>query len=212
MDLIYILGTLAFYGLILVFAFTLTAGALLFIFWRWNKTFFPNLTLMIISAFSSPLKVLTKLLKLDQRFIDGLLIKLVNKVFYINFSKTAYSERALFLPQCLRNRDCPAKLGANGIECVKCAKECSVKEAKIEAEKLGYRVFVVPGGGFVKRLVLKHRPKAIVGVACLPEVMLAMELVNKSKLPGQGVVLLRSGCLNTQVDLSELKTVLATRN
>jgi len=76
---------------------------------------------------------------------------------------------------------------------------------------LGYRVFIVPGGGFVKRLVLRHKPKGIVGVACLPEVMLGMDLLGKTRLPGQGVVLLRSGCLNTKVDLAELKTVLTTK-
>jgi hypothetical protein len=87
-----------------------------------------------------------------------------------------------------------------------------VKEAKVEAEKLGYRAFIVPGGGFVKRLVLRHRPKAIVGVACLPEVMLGMDIVSKTRLPGQSVVLLKSGCLNTCIDMDELKAVLATRS
>jgi hypothetical protein len=211
MDVVYLLGTIALYGLLFTLICTFIAGILLFIFFKWNRTFFPNITLMLITAFSSPLKVFTKLLRVDQRVIDSLLIKLMNKVFYIKFAKTAYDERALFLPQCLRNQECPAKLGANGIECVSCARECSVKEAKIEAEKLGYRVFIVPGGGFVKRLVLRHKPKGIVGVACLPEVMLGMDLLGKTRLPGQGVVLLRSGCLNTKVDLAELKTVLTTK-
>jgi hypothetical protein len=184
---------------------------LLFIFWRWNRTFFPNITLLLINAFSSPLKALAKLLRIDQRAIDGLLVKLMNKVFYIRFANVPYSERALFLPQCLRNSDCPAKLGADGIACVSCSRECSVKEAKREAEKLGYRVFIVPGGGFIKRLVLKYKPKAIVGVACLPEVMLGMDLLSKVRLPGQGVILLRSGCLNTVADMNELRAVLAIK-
>jgi hypothetical protein len=211
MDIVYLLGTIALYGLLFTLICTFIAGILLFIFFKWNRTFFPNITLMLITAFSSPLKVFTKLLRIDQKVIDGLLVKLLNKVFFIKFARTAYNERALFLPQCLRNQECPAKLGANGIECVKCSRECSVKEAKTEAEKLGYRVFIVPGGGFVKRLIMRHKPRGIIGVACLPEVMLGMELINKSKLPGQGVVLLRSGCLNTRVDLAELKTVLATK-
>lgn len=212
MDIVYLLGTIAFYGIIFFLVCTLVAGTLLFIFWRWNRTFFPNITLMLITAFWSPIKVFSKLFKIDQRTIDKLLVMLMNKIFYLNFAKTAFSERALFLPQCLRNQDCPAKLGANGIECINCSRQCSVKEAKIEAEKLGYRVFIVPGGGFVKRLVLKYKPKAIVGVACLPEVMLGMDLLGKVKIPAQGVVLLRSGCLNTVADLNELKTVLVTRS
>ncbi len=211
MDIVYLLGTVAFYGLVFVLACTMIASLLLFIFFKWNRTFFPNLTLMIITAFSSPIKVFSKLFKIDQKIIDGLLIKLMNKVFYINFARTAYDERALFLPQCLRNQECPAKLGADGIACVKCQRDCSVKEAKIEAERLGYRVFIVPGGGFIRRLVAKHRPKGIIGVACLPEVMMGMEMMNKARLPSQGVILLRSGCFNTQVNLAELKTVLAVK-
>ena len=211
MDIVYLLGTIALYGLLFTLICTFIAGILLFIFFRWNRTFFPELTLMLITAFSSPLKVFTKLLRIDQKVIDGLLVRLLNKVFFIKFARTAYNERALFLPQCLRNQECPAKLGSNGIECIKCSRDCSVKDAKTEAERLGYRVFIVPGGGFVKRLIMRHKPKGIIGVACLPEVMLGMELINKSKLPGQGVVLLRSGCLNTQVNLAELKTVLATK-
>jgi hypothetical protein len=211
MDIVYLLGTLALYGLLITLVCTFFAGILLFIFFKWNRTFFPELTLMVITAFSSPLKVFTKLLQIDQKVIDGLLVRLLNKVDYIRFAKVAYNERALFLPQCLRNQDCPAKLGANGIECIKCARDCSVKEAKIEAEKLGYKVFVVPGGGFIRRLVARHKPKGIIGVACLPEVMMGMDMMNKVKLPAQGVVLLRSGCLNTQVNLAELKTVLVTK-
>ena len=211
MDIVYLLGTIALYGLLFTLICTFIAGILLFIFFRWNRTFFPELTLMLITAFSSPLKVFTKLLRIDQKVIDGLLVRLLNKVFFIKFARTAYNERALFLPQCLRNQECPAKLDSNGIECIKCSRDCSVKDAKTEAERLGYRVFIVPGGGFVKRLIMRHKPKGIIGVACLPEVMLGMELINKSKLPGQGVVLLRSGCLNTKVDLAELKTVLTTK-
>jgi len=211
MDLITLLGTLAFYGILFVLACTLVAGALLFVFWKWNRTLFPNVTLLMITAFSSPLRVLFRILRVDQHVIDSLIVGLINKVFMIRFAKTDYNERALFLPQCLRNGDCPAKLGADGIACVSCTRECSVKEAKKEAEGLGYRVFIVPGGGFIKRLIAKHKPKAVVGVACLPEVMMATEMMNKFKLPGQGVVLLRSGCLNTKADMAELTAALAIK-
>ena len=103
MDIIYLLGTVALYGLLFTLICTFIAGILLFIFFKWNRTFFPEVTMMLITAFSSPIKVFTKLLRIDQKVIDGLLVKLLNKVVYIRFAKTAYNERALFLPQCLRN-------------------------------------------------------------------------------------------------------------
>ena len=211
MDVITFLGTLAFYGILFVLACTLVAGALLFVFWRWNRTLFPNLTLFVITAFSSPLKALAKVFRIKEAVVDKAIVKFMNKVFLNNFKKTEYADRALFLPQCLRNQECSAKLGTDGIACVKCARDCGVKEAKIAAEKLGYRVFIVPGGGFIRRIAAKYKPKAVVGVACLPEVMMGMDSMNKAGLPNQGVVLLRSGCLNTKADMAELTAALAIK-
>jgi hypothetical protein len=211
MDIVYLLGNIAFYGLLFILVCTFIAGMLLFVFWRWNRTMFPNLTLLIITAFSSPLKALARVFKIDEAKVDKTIVRFMNKVFLNNFKKTGYSDRALFLPQCMRNSDCLAKLGADGIACVECQRDCSVKEAKREAEKLGYRVFIVPGGGFIRRIAAKYRPRGVVGVACLPEVMMGMDNMNKARLPSQGVVLLRSGCLNTAADMAELKMVLALK-
>ena len=68
-------------------------------------------------------------------------------------------DRFIFMPQCVRSTECPAKLTPEGIKCVNCGR-CSVGEAKKYAEGLGYRFFIVPGSSFIKRIIKKYRPQS----------------------------------------------------
>lgn len=204
MDLIYLLGTIAFYGLIVLGIF-LTLGTIwIVVFLKTSKAYFPRLMLLLIQGLESPLKAIFNFFKLDIKEIETTLIHLRNKLSRVEFSKVPYPERMLFLPQCLRNVKCPAKLGRDGIECIMCKRKCNVKEIKKEAEKIGYKVFIATGGSLIERVAKKYRPKAIFGVACRSEVKLGLDLVNKFNIPSQGVVLLREGCVNTVVDVDEV--------
>jgi hypothetical protein len=81
----------------------------------------------------------------------------------------------VFMPQCLRNKNCPARLTSEGIKCVECG-QCVISTVKKKAEGLGYKFFIVPGGSFIRRIAREHRPKAIVGVACRPEVKEGLDI------------------------------------
>jgi len=74
-------------------------------------------------------------------------------------------------------------------------------------ENLGYRVFLVPGSSFIKRMVKKYRPRALIGVGCLLEVKEGLEMADKMHLIGLGVVTLKDGCVETLVDWSALLEV-----
>jgi hypothetical protein len=56
----------------------------------------------------------------------------------------------------------------------------------------------------VRRLISKLKPEGIVGVGCLYEVKEGLKLCYMNKIPAQGVVLLKDGCIETDVDLLEL--------
>jgi hypothetical protein len=60
---------------------------------------------------------------------------------------------------------------------------------------------VVPGGSLVYKLIKELKPKAVLGVACLKELIMALEEV---RIPAQGVILSRDGCVNTDVHLEEV--------
>jgi hypothetical protein len=140
--------------------------------------------------------------------IDKLYIELKNSIFNDRFRRIDPKDKMVFLPQCLRNaKTCTAVLGPTGWMCMKCSghKTCKVFRIKQKAESLGYRVFVVPGGSLVFKLIKQFKPKAVLGVACIKELVMAVEEV---RVPAQGVLLSRDGCVNTDVSMKEVLDVL----
>ena len=129
------------------------------------------------------------------------IIKLINQKLVEDFRKVPYDERVLFLPQCMRNSEkCQAKNTDMGYVCTHCG-ACGISKIKKEAESLGYQVFIVPGGRMVYKIVKSVRPKALVGVACPFELAEAMEKLSAVGMLGQGILLEKDGCRNTQVNV-----------
>lgn len=100
------------------------------------------------------------------------------------FLNTPYEKRFIFMPQCLRSVECPAKLTPEGIICVNCGR-CGIGEAKRYAESLGCKFFVVPGSSFIKRIIKKDRPGAIVGVGCSMEIKEGLDLCHSHGIPAR---------------------------
>jgi hypothetical protein len=144
----------------------------------------------------------------DEKDLFQLYVKTKNSASRERFASTPYSERILFLPQCLRSKECPAELGEYGYECQECGK-CTLKKIIHLAKNLGYKgVFILPGGSIAKNIISKVKPKACVGVACFKELFLGSFLCEKIGVLAQGVALLRDGCVNTLVDWKSLKDAL----
>ncbi len=72
---------------------------------------------------------------------------------------------------------------------------------------MGYRIFIVPGSSFIKRMAKKYRPKAIIGVGCLAEVKEGIDMADKMGLVVMGVVTLKEGCVETIVNWSDIYEV-----
>lgn len=136
----------------------------------------------------------------DEKELFKLYVKTKNVASRQKFAATPYSERVLLLPQCLRSKDCPAELKEHGYECQGCGK-CDIKRINAQAERLGYKhVYIIPGGSIVTKIFAKEKPTACLGVACLKELMLGSFVCEKLGIVGQGIALLRDGCVNTRVD------------
>ncbi len=136
----------------------------------------------------------------DEKELFELYVKTKNTASRQKFATTPYSERILLLPQCLRSKDCPAELKEHGYECQGCGR-CNIKDVIDQTKRLGYKhVYILPGGSIVKKIFDKEKPKACLGVACLKELMLGSFICEKLGVIGQGVALLRDGCVNTTVD------------
>ncbi len=155
------------------------------------------------------LKAALKILGIKPENVDKLYIELKNNIHKKGFDLVPPKDKIVFLPQCLRNsKKCKAKLTKYGYVCVECG-ACKVFKIKNKAEKLGYRVFIVPGGSMVLNIIKKEKPKAVLGVACINEIVTALEEI---KIPTYGVELLRDGCVDTDVDLNEVYNLLYYKN
>jgi len=82
---------------------------------------------------------------------------------------------------------------------------CKARKIREKAEGLGYRVFIVPGDSMTFNIIKKFEPKAVFGIGCLKELVIAAEEMN---IPGRGVMLSKTGGVNTDVDLKMVFDIL----
>ncbi len=133
-----------------------------------------------------------------------------NKEHAARFAHVPYEERIVLVPQCLRRLGkCSATETARGYECGGCM-ACPAGEIGSEAARLGYAgVFMLKGGRAVAKLIEDTHPRAVVGVACEYEGALGIMECERAGAAVQFVALERDGCSETDVDLDEVKSVLA---
>lgn len=123
----------------------------------------------------------------------------VNEAHKPWFMNVGREDISLFLPHCLKNRDCPAPTDEEGVHCRKCGR-CVMATLVAKAEEAGVRVFCAPGGTLIKALIKKYRPKAVIGVACWKEILLAFELLWETGIFLQVFPLEKDGCFETSLN------------
>lgn len=164
-----------------------------------EKFIFPGFMLFSITLLENLVKALFRLIKMDDSIVDDVGIELKNKISLRKFRNTPVNKRLIFFPQCLRATTCPSKLSPEGMQCENCG-ACEIGQAKKSAEMLGYKVFIVPGSSFIRRMVRKHKPEAILGIGCMTEIKAGLEMCEKTDLFGVGIVLEKAGCVSTVLD------------
>ena len=168
--------------------------------------YFPQLIKAGLVFFEGLMKAFFRLLGLEDREMLTFLIQIHNTMNTAAFMRIPVAERAIFIPQCLRSSQCPAHLTPEGLKCRSCG-QCTVGEVRGLLEKMGYRIFIVPGSSFIKRMVKKYHPKAIIGIGCLSEVKEGIDMADKMGLVVMGVVTLKEGCVETIVNWPDIYEV-----
>jgi hypothetical protein len=151
-------------------------------------------------------EIIAKKLGLSEAMVQFAHIEIRNSVFEPEYKKIPYKQRILFLPHCARNiKNCRAKQTDEGLKCGHC-KSCDIDKAVKLAEDLGYmKVFVVPGGSMVKKLLQKYKPKTSIGVCCFNEALMAFDMIKGSGVVPQVVLLLNDGCKDTKINMPLLE-------
>ena len=85
-----------------------------------NQIKFPRFLLYIVDLLYSPLKTIAHFLNLDDHLIDDIAIKVRNDLNKEQYRKIPADKTLIFLPHCLRHKDCPATLQKEGLNCTEC--------------------------------------------------------------------------------------------
>jgi hypothetical protein len=197
-----LLGKLFVYFAALVFLVTALALAIGIYSFRKHTILFPNFVLFMLYLFYSPAKWICRVFYIKEELVDEILIELKNAMMLDRFKHTR-ERRAVILPQCMRHPECRARCDPIiGYECKKCGL-CDIAEIVEAADRYGFKVFVVPGDSFVRKILQSYKPGACLGVACYTELTESMQAVSKL-VPVQGVCLMRDGCYDTRVNVAEV--------
>ncbi len=193
-----VIGESVVYFALFLFTIAILGSLLIAYSFKTEKFVFPGFMLFSITLLETVVKALFRLVGVDDSIVDDVGISLKNKISLRKFRETPVDKRMIFFPQCLRAATCSSKLSQEGMQCTNCG--CDLGKAKKDAESMGYRVFIVPGSSFIRRLVRKHKPKAILGVGCMTEVKAGIEMCERLNLFGVGLVLEKAGCVSTVLD------------
>lgn len=203
-SIIYLLGELVLVVLVLWIVLSFLIGFLIALSIKKKKMYLPRLLRPVLTLTEGTVKLVCLLFGVDSTELMEFLIKIDNQMNYSAFAKVPVEKRAVFIPLCLRSAKCPARLSPDvGISCISCGK-CPLGEAIPVLKDAGYMVFIIPGSTFIKRLVKKYRPQAMIGVGCLMEVKEGLELGRKISLTTLGVVTTTDGCVETTMDYQQL--------
>jgi hypothetical protein len=206
----YLLGKGVVILALLVLVVSIFGAVLILYSFKTGHFFAARLMLISISLLESVIKALFLLARADGSIVDDVGVRLRNYINRKKFLRIPHDGRFIFIPQCVRSVDCPAKLTPEGIKCVGCGR-CNVGEAKKFAEGLGYRFFVVSGSSFIKRIIKKYRPEAIIGVGCQLEIKEGLDLCHSHDIPAIGIPLTRAGCVSTTLDWEKLYDEISDR-
>ena len=198
-QLFYLIGQAVVLLAAAVLIISILVALLILYSFKTGNFFAARYMLLGIMLLEDVIKSLFWVARADDSMVDDVGVRLRNYINTKKFLETPYEKRFIFMPQCLRSVQCPAKLTPEGIMCIDCGR-CGIGEAKKYAESLGYRFYVVPGSSFIKRIIKKYRPGAIVGVGCHMEIKEGLDLCHSHGIPARGVPLSTSGCVATSID------------
>ncbi|MDQ1313007.1 MAG: DUF116 domain-containing protein [Methanothrix sp.] len=198
-QLFYLIGQAVVLLAAAVLIISILVALLILYSFKTGNFFAARYMLLGIMLLEDVIKALFWVARADDSIMNDVGVRLRNYINTKKFLNTPYEKRFIFIPQCLRSVQCPAKLTPEGIMCVNCGR-CGIGEAKKYAEGMGYKLFIVPGSSFIKRIIKKYRPGAIVGVGCHMEIKEGLDLCHSHGIPARGVPLSTSGCVATSID------------
>lgn len=137
----------------------------------------------------------------DTRVLDKWMASLKNVAYRANFAKT--KKRIILAPHCMRSLDCPAYTTQTGIQCKFCGK-CAYTQLKKDAEKYGYKLFILTGSSYVKNILKMEEADGVLLIACDYEINKVMRALKGKNVVSYGISMERDGCYGTEVNYQKV--------
>lgn len=132
----------------------------------------------------------------------------VNNTF-VKVLKNKYkpNDILILLPHCIQSTDCPIRVTVDINNCRDCG-SCRISNLKKIAAGTRVNIAIATGGSLARRIIIKHKPKFIIAVAC--ERDLVDGLLDVFPIPVYGVLNERPNgpCINTTVSVEIIESAL----
>ncbi len=190
-----------------IVVFSMLSGGLLLIFTliRGKDIFLSQKLRGFVAKVLFPFMILMgKLVGVPKEKVQQSFVELNNHLVRSNHHRTRPGKLLVLLPHCIQNFDCQIKITGNIRNCKGCGK-CEIKELVELSDRYQVPIAVATGGTLARRIIVKHRPEAIVGVAC--ELDLTTGIQDSYPIPVIGILNERPNgpCINTKVDIEKVK-------
>ncbi len=153
----------------------------------------------ILDFFYYPLKFLIRRFSSPSR-LDMWMARIKNIANEEEFRRT--SDRIIVAPHCMRHRECPASTTRFGIDCISCGR-CIYASLGRDAKRYGYRLYIIPGSSFVRRILSDKKNRhvdGILAIGCWYELNKGMRELSGYPVTTYGIPLTKDGCFDTCID------------
>lgn len=159
---------------------------------------------LTIKLFLPLMTLLGRVVGIPKQTVRASFIKVNNELVKGEGHRYPPDKLLLLMPHCIQNSRCKFRLTYNIDNCKRCG-DCALAGLLDLRDKHGVNLAVATGGTIARRIVVQHRPKLIIAVAC--ERDLASGIQDTYPLPVYGILNTRpfGPCLDTDVPLDRVE-------
>ena len=146
----------------------------------------------------------------DQKACNKFAIKLLDYNNNINLEyvkKNKPKRVSILLPHCIQNYECIFRITSNIENCKKCGK-CKIGDMIELKNEYNISIKVATGGTLARLYLREERPDFIIAVACKRDLVTGIYEMFPLKVYGVFNKINESPCINTDVDIFEIKRIL----
>lgn len=157
-----------------------------------------------VKLFLPLMSLLGRLVGIDKQTVRASFIKVNNELVKSEGHRYPAERILLLMPHCIQNSHCEYRLTYDIDNCRRCGK-CALAGLLDLRDKYGIKLAVATGGTIARRIVVEHKPRLIIAVAC--ERDLASGIQDTHPLPVYGILNERpfGPCLDTNVPLHRVE-------